>query len=117
MNFKLLFLLFTIMAGGTLAASDLVTHDGIVYPNYKVISHDDGYITIVYADGDGKIRLSNLPDALQKQYGYDPIKAKAAVASEETKWNLATCVFIGLAVVASFCVTRGIFKPRDKKSL
>jgi len=111
MNFKLLFLLFIAVTGGTLAANDLTTRDGTIYSDYRVISHDDGYITITYADGDGKIRLSNLPDALQKQYGYDPIKAKAAVSAEETKWNLVTCVFIGLALVASFCVTRGLVRP------
>jgi len=108
MNLKLL-LLFTSLAGGTLAADDLVTRDGTTYSDYTVTGHDAGYLTIVYADGDGKVRLSDLPDALQKQYGYDPAKAKAAVAAEETKWNLATGALIGLAVTVSFWASRSLF--------
>jgi uncharacterized small protein (DUF1192 family) len=60
-------------------ADDLTTRDGTVYKDFKALGHDDGYLTIMYADGGGKIPLSNLPDALQKQYDYDPAKAAAAV--------------------------------------
>jgi hypothetical protein len=62
-----------------LSAADLVTRQGKVYHNYKVIDHDDGFVTILYSDGGGKIPLKDLPDDLQKQYGYDPAKAAAFV--------------------------------------
>ena len=58
---------------------DLVTRDGTVYHDYKVLSHDAGYLTIMYSDGGGKIPLSNLPDDLQKQYGYNQQQADAFV--------------------------------------
>lgn len=60
-----------------LHASDLTTRDGKVYKDFKILSHDAGFITIIYADGGGKIPLSNLPEALQIQYHYDPTKAAA----------------------------------------
>ena len=58
---------------------DLVTRDGTVYHDYKVLGHDAGYLTIMYSDGGGKIPLSNLPDDLQKQYGYNKQQADAFV--------------------------------------
>jgi len=58
---------------------DLVTRDGTVYHDYKVLSHDAGYLTIMDSDGGGKIPLSNLPDDLQKKYGYNKQQADAAV--------------------------------------
>lgn len=72
-----------VICTGFLCADDLTTRDGTVYKNYTVLSHDDGFLTIMYADGGGKIPLSNLPDALQKQYGYDPAKCAAAVKATE----------------------------------
>src|ERR1700734_1303070 len=60
-------------------AEDLVTRDGTVYHDYKVLSHDAGYLTIMDSDGGGKIPLSNLPDDLQKKYGYNKQQADAAV--------------------------------------
>jgi hypothetical protein len=75
----LLFLTLTV----SLTADDLVTRDGTVYHGYKVLGHDDGYLTILYADGGGKIPLKDLPDDLQKQYGYDPAKAAAFVQNDE----------------------------------
>ena len=66
------------MVNASSQADDLVTRDGTVYKNYKVMSHDAGSITIMYADGGGKVPLSQLPGELQKAYGYNP--AAAAVA-------------------------------------
>ncbi len=60
-------------------ADDLVARDGTVYHDYKVLGHDAGYLTIMYSDGGGKILLSNLPDNLQKQYGYNKQQADAFV--------------------------------------
>ena len=73
---------FGLLAMARVTADDLTTRDGQVYHNYRVIDHDAGYITIMDSDGGGKIPLSNLPADLQKQYGYDPAKADAAVKEE-----------------------------------
>lgn len=67
-----------------LYAADLTTRDGQVYRDYTVIGHDTGFITIMYADGGGKIPLSQLPTDLQAQYGYDPAKSNAFVAQTVT---------------------------------
>ncbi len=73
-------LLFFAVSFGLLAhADDLVTRDGTVYHDYKVLGHDAGFLTIMYSDGGGKIPLSNLPDDLQKKYGYNKQAADAAV--------------------------------------
>lgn len=63
----------------TLHAEDFTAKDGKVYKNFKVLSHDEGFITILYADGGGKIALSNLPEGMQKQYGYNAAKCAALV--------------------------------------
>jgi hypothetical protein len=75
-RFSLLLLLVGLAA---LRADDLVTRDGQVYKDYRVLSHDTGFITIMYVDGGGKIPLSQLPADLQRKYGYDPAAAAAAV--------------------------------------
>jgi nucleoredoxin len=73
-----------LLALGTLPlpAEDLVTRDGTVYRNYTVLGHDVGYLTIMYADGGGKIPLSNLPADLQAKYGYDPAKSDQFVKQD-----------------------------------
>ena len=68
-----------LLAGAATRADDLTTRDGKVYKGYKVLGHDAGYVTIMYADGGGKIPLSQLPDELQKKYNYDPAEAAAAI--------------------------------------
>ena len=83
MKISAFFLLVAVMSLFPVKADDLTTRDGKVYKNYKVMSHDDAYLTILYADGGGKIPLGNLPDALQKQYGYDPAKATAALKASD----------------------------------
>jgi hypothetical protein len=62
-------------------AADLVTRDGKIYHDYKVLGHDAGYLTILYCDGGGKIPLSNLNDEMQKEYGYNKAQADAFVAA------------------------------------
>ena len=62
-------------------AEDWKTSDGRVYHQVQVISHDAAYVTILHADGGGRIALSTLDPALQKRFGYDPAKAAAALAA------------------------------------
>ena len=58
-------------------AEDLTTRDGSVYRNYRVVSSDPGYVTILYNDGGGRVPLSQLPADLQREYHYDPATAAA----------------------------------------
>jgi hypothetical protein len=68
-----------ILLSAVACADDLVTRDGKVYHDYKVLGHDAGFITIMYSDGGGKIPLSELPDDLQQKYGYNKVQADAFV--------------------------------------
>jgi nucleoredoxin len=83
MTMKTLLLLFLVLGVAGLDAADLTTRDGQVYRKYTVLGHDAGYITIMYADGGGKIPLSQLPADLQAKYGYDPAKSTQFVQQDK----------------------------------
>ena len=63
----------------SLHAADLVTREGKIYHDYKIVGHDDGYLTILFSDGGATLLLKDLPDDMQQQCGYDPVKAEAFV--------------------------------------
>jgi hypothetical protein len=62
-------------------ADDWTTSDGTVYKNIKVVSHDAAFVTVMDDDGGARIALSDLPTEVQKQFDYDPVKAKADAAA------------------------------------
>jgi hypothetical protein len=62
-------------------AEDWTTTDGKTYRNAKALSHDAGYVTIMYADGGARVALATLPPDLQKRFGYNPTQAAAVVAT------------------------------------
>jgi hypothetical protein len=70
-----------VLAASFARAEDWKTTDGQSYQDVKVLSHDDGYVMIMYADGGARVPLSTLPADLQQRFGYDPVKAAAAVAA------------------------------------
>jgi hypothetical protein len=78
--------LLLLLTGVALHAEDWTTLDGkTTYKGVSVLSHDDGYVTILDSDGGAKVPLSRLPANLQKRFGYDPAKAAAAVAAAEAQ--------------------------------
>jgi len=66
------------LSTASLRADDWKTTDGKVYQAVQVIAADPDAITILYKDGGALVPLANLPPDLQKQFNYDPAKAKAA---------------------------------------
>jgi hypothetical protein len=66
-----------------LHAEDWTTVDGKVFKNVTVISHDDGYVTIMDDSGGGRVMLTELPAPLRARFGFDPVKASAWVAAAE----------------------------------
>jgi hypothetical protein len=66
-----------------LRAEDWTAVDGKSYKSVQVLSHDDGYVTILDADGGAKLMLTELPPALRARFGFDPAKAAACVAATE----------------------------------
>jgi hypothetical protein len=65
-------------ATGVLRAEDWTARDGVHYENVVVLKVEADAVTILDRDGGGLIPLSNLPPDLQKRFGYDPVKARAA---------------------------------------
>ena len=58
-------------------APDLVTRSGKEYKAARVFRVEPDGINYMFAGGMVKVAFEDLPEAVQKQYGYDPLKAKA----------------------------------------
>jgi predicted RNase H-like nuclease (RuvC/YqgF family) len=73
----------TTSAGG----ADFKTRDGKEYRNVTVSREDPDGIVLVTESGIVKLYFSELPRAVQEQYGYDPVKAArfaAATAQQQS---------------------------------
>ena len=57
--------------------ADLTTRSGKTYKQARVFRVEPDGINYMFAGGMTKIAFDDLPEAVQKQYGYDPAKAKA----------------------------------------
>ena len=73
------------------APTEITTQDGKVYRGVTVDRIEADGIVIDYrleggGSGIAKVKFVNLPENLQRQYGYDPQKA-AAFESEKLKWQ------------------------------
>ena len=65
------------------STTDLVTVSGRLYKHARVGSVDPDGITYFFDGGVAKIPFTDLPDAIRKQYGYDPKQASAFAAQDE----------------------------------
>jgi hypothetical protein len=78
--------MLALLATSTLFASDITTRDGTTYKHAEVTGVDADGPRITHSTGVTKIPFDNLPDALQKEYGYNPAKVAAYnKAVEEAK--------------------------------
>jgi hypothetical protein len=64
-------------------AEDLTTLDKQTFQNYRVVKTEPDGIIIMHSQGGGKVAFTNLPPELQKQYGYDPVKAAELAKKQE----------------------------------
>lgn len=75
------------------SALDITTRKGVTYKQVTVTKVDPDGIRIRHADGAATIPFANLPEALQRQYNYDPAKvardAQAQRESEQEEHRLA----------------------------
>jgi hypothetical protein len=78
---RLLLLALFLSVSLVVHAEDWTTSDGKTYQGVKVISHDDGYVSILYSDGGVRIPLRLLNPDLQAHFGYDAKKAAACEAA------------------------------------
>ena len=70
-------LMLALLAASTAFPSDITTRDGTTYKHAEVTGVDADGLSITHSTGVTKVPFENLPDALQKQYHYDPAKAAA----------------------------------------
>lgn len=75
-------LLFTFALAAALAAEDITTNDGKLYKNATITAATPAHVSISYEDGLARELLQNLPEDLQKRYGYDPEKAAEHLNAE-----------------------------------
>lgn len=66
-------------------ADDWTTKDGKTYRQITVVKTDDDAVTILDQDGGALVPLAQLPPELQKQFHYDPDKAKIAAARRQAE--------------------------------
>lgn len=70
-------LMLALLAANTAFASDITTRDGTTYKHAEVTGVDADGLSITHSTGVAKVPFDNLPDAIQKQYNYDPAKVAA----------------------------------------
>jgi cation transport ATPase len=70
-------LMLVLLAVSTVFPSDITTRDGTTYKHAEVTGVDADGLSITHSRGVAKVPFDNLPDALQKQYNYDPAKVAA----------------------------------------
>ena len=63
-----------LLAASVCFALDITTRKGVTYKQCAVTKVDPDGIRITHTDGAAKIVFEDLPDALQRQYNYDPAK-------------------------------------------
>lgn len=68
-----------------LHAEDLTLADGTVYKNITVTKTDPDGLRIIHSDGGGKVLFTQLPEAIQKKYHYDPVAAQKYTEAQEAK--------------------------------
>jgi beta-glucanase (GH16 family) len=80
----LLAVLFASLISRTFA-EDWTTTDGKTYRDVKVIKTEDDAVTILDQDGGALVPLATLPPDLQRQYHYDPARAKIAAQARQSE--------------------------------
>jgi hypothetical protein len=76
-KFLLILSAFFALAAVPSFGTEITTRDGTTYHNAKVTAVDVDGIHVMHSTGVAKLRFEDLPDALQKQYHYDPAKVAA----------------------------------------
>lgn len=84
--------------------AELTTTNGKTYVNVTVRKYDASSLSIVHDSGASKIPFEFLPEKVQKDFGYDPVKAEAAKAAAwealpaEARYSVTPKVGIGCTI-------------------
>ncbi len=70
------------LVGASLLADAIRTRDGKLYKNATITTVTPAYVSITHSEGVVRVMLENLPEELQKKYGYDPEKAAQHLSAE-----------------------------------
>ena len=81
----LLLLFSAFLLAPLLRAEDLTLTNGTVYKNITVTKVDPDGLRIIHSDGGGKVLFTQLPEATQQKYHYDPAAAQKFAAAQEAK--------------------------------
>src|SRR5665213_1908169 len=86
MKRPILLLLAMIVAAGAAQDTNTIpvfTIGAETYKNARISSVSGAYAILIFDGGGKRVLMSDLPEAIQKQYGYDPAKADQALADEK----------------------------------
>ena len=95
---------FQAVAQTTDKPADLTTTTGKTYKQARVFRVEPDGITYMYAGGMSKIPFTELPEAVRKQYNYDPAAAKAFSAQDDAQQSQLAAA--GQAVSADVARTK-----------
>jgi len=63
--------------------ADIQTNSGQIYRDAMITGHDYDGVRITYSEGVVKVPFENLPQSIQKEFGYDPIKVSLERQKEQ----------------------------------
>jgi hypothetical protein len=78
-----------VLMGRASLADDIRTRDGKVYKNATITTVTPAYVSITYSEGVARVMLRDLPEELQKKYGYDSEKATQQLTAEAHAYDEA----------------------------
>ena len=74
--------LLSLIAASALFGEDITIRDGTVFKNASITTTTAAYVTVVHDDGTARIKISDLPDELQKKYAFDPHRSNQEMIAE-----------------------------------
>lgn len=81
---RILFGLFGLVFASCCAlAEDITTRDGETFRDVTILSQDLASVEIRHSSGIARVQKMNLPEAMQKQIGFDPAKEEERLKQEK----------------------------------
>lgn len=86
MNSKACLIALYLGTAGFAWTEDLTTTDGKTYKEVTVTKVEPDGLSIAHETGTVKVLFTKLPEALQREHGFDPAKADAYAKEQKRKW-------------------------------
>jgi hypothetical protein len=75
-----------LFAAGIVRAEDLTTIEGKTYKGVAVTKVEPDGLSLSHETGTVKIPFAKLPEEVQRQHGFDPVKADAYAKEQKRRW-------------------------------